>query len=281
MAIDGTTRLYGLIGDPVAHSLSPALHNAAFAAHGINAAYVAFRVTSDSVSAAVAGLAALGLQGVNVTVPHKTAVIPNLTSLSDDARAVAAVNTIVCDEAGLHGHNTDVSGAQQALSAAVGQQLAGRPLLLLGAGGAARAVALAAARLGAAITVVSRRPEPAADLCQRIRGAAPAAQIAALPWGDLSAAAIAAHPTIVNATTLGMTASDKVPAVVVDNLSRVHVVFDVVYSHEETELLMHARSRGATVVDGREMLLAQAAAAFTLWVKQPAPLDAMRRALAN
>ena len=146
--VSGTTHVIGIIGDPVSHSLSPRLHNAAFAALGLDYVYVPLPVRAADVGAAVKGLAALGLRGANVTIPHKGAVVPFLDELSDDARLLEAVNTIVVEGRRLHGHNTDVEGVRGALAAAAGDSLRGEPALVLGGGGAARAAALALSRLG-------------------------------------------------------------------------------------------------------------------------------------
>ena len=277
--ITGTTQVIGIIGDPVAHSLSPAIHNAAFAALGLDMVYVPLLVRGADVGAAVEGLSALGLRGANVTVPHKGAVLPYLSWLDDDARLVQAVNTIVVEGGVLRGYNTDVQGAHAALVAACGDTLRGAPALLLGAGGAARAVALALARLGARLTVVNRSGDAAERLAALVTAAVPAAACRWLPLSELTAAEVMAQRLIVNGTPLGMPGAGKVPALLVDRVSEGQIVFDVVYGHAETDLLRQARRRGATTVDGRTMLVAQAAAAFALWTGLPAPLDVMCEAL--
>ena len=277
--ITGMTQVIGIIGDPVAHSLSPAMHNAAFAAVGLDMIYVPLPVRGVDVGAAVEGLSALGFRGANVTVPHKGAVLPYLSSLDEDARLAQAVNTIVIDGDVLRGYNTDIQGAHSALVAACGDTLRGAPALLLGAGGAARAVALALARLGARLTVVNRSGGAAERLAALVTAAVPAATCLWLPLSDLTATEITAQRLIVNGTSLGMPGAGKVPALLVDRVSTGQIVFDVVYSHAETDLLRQARKRGAITVDGRAMLVGQAAAAFTLWTGQPAPLDIMCEAL--
>ena len=277
--ITGTTQVIGIIGDPVAHSLSPAIHNAAFAALGLDMVYVPLPVHGADVGAAVEGLSALGLRGANVTVPHKGAVLPYLSWLDDDARLAQAVNTIVVDGDVLRGYNTDIQGAHSALVAACGDTLRGAPALLLGAGGAARAVGLALARLGARLTVVNRDGDAAERLAALVAAAVPGAACRWLPLSGLTAAEVAAQHLLVNATSLGMPGAGKVPALLVDRVSEGQIVFDVVYSHAETDLLRQARRRGATTVDGRAMLVGQAAAAFELWTGLSAPLDVMCEAL--
>ena len=180
--ISGTTELVGIIGDPVRHSLSPAIHNAAFAALGLDMAYVPLRVAADQVGAAVLGLRALGFRGANVTVPHKAAVVPFLDSLEGDAALIGAVNTIVAHGAALRGHNTDVEGVRRALHEACGDGLRGHKALLLGAGGAARAAALALARLEMRLTIVNRSPEAAERLAALVATAVPGAACEVAPW---------------------------------------------------------------------------------------------------
>jgi shikimate dehydrogenase len=267
------------MGDPVAHSLSPAMHNAAFGALGLDMVYVPLPVKAADVGDAVRGLKALGFRGANVTVPHKGAVLPHLAWVSDDARAAEAVNTIVIEGDVLHGHNTDVEGARAALVAACGDTLGGRRALLLGAGGAGRAVALALARSGMHLTVVNRTPEAADRLVGLVRAAVPGAVAQTLALSRLTPADVAGHDLLVNSTSLGMSGAGKVPAPLVDTVSAHHVVFDVVYGHAGTDLLNVAKARGATAVDGLAMLVHQAAAAFELWTGHTAPLEVMRDAL--
>ena len=268
----------GIIGDPVAHSLSPAMHNAAFAALGLDMAYVPLRVAAGDVGAAVQGLRALGFRGANVTVPHKAAVAPLLDSLEGDAALIGAVNTIVADGAALRGHNTDVEGARRALVDACGDTLRGRGALVLGAGGAARAAALAVARLGMPLTVVNRTPGAAEELASLVAAAVPGSACEAAPWQALTGDLVAAQRLLVNASSLGMQGAGKVPAALADNVHAGQVVFDVVYTSAGTDLLATARRNGAVAVGGIEMLIWQAGAAFELWTGRPAPLEVMRHA---
>jgi shikimate dehydrogenase len=277
-AITGSTTLLGIIGDPVAHSLSPALHNAAFAEAGLDWAYVPLRVTADELGAAVKGLWALGFRGANVTVPHKVAVVPHLARLEGDAALLRAVNTIVRETDGLVGHNTDVEGVRLALLHAAGDRLHEHEALLLGAGGAARAAALALVRSGLRLTVVNRTLLHAQALAGLVAAAVPGARVSVLPLNALDTSVVQAARLVVNATSLGMGGEGKVPRVLADNLTAGQVVFDVVYSRAATELLQGARDLGAVTVDGLEMLLWQAAAAFELWTGLTAPTDVMRHA---
>lgn len=278
--ISGTTRLTGIIGWPVAHSLSPAMHNAAFAALGLDMAYVALPVPPRRVGPAVEGLAALGFRGVNVTMPHKAAVLPHLDTASDDARLISAVNTIVIDHNGaLAGHNTDVGGFVAALREVVPETLDGAGVLLVGAGGAARAAALGLARLGVArCTVVVRRPAQGEELARMLAPAAPRLRFAVVALDELDGAAVRGADIVVNATPLGMDESLKVPGVLVDNIRRDHIVYDVVYGQRPTTSLARARAQGARAIDGSAMLAWQAALAFELWTGRAAPLEVMRSA---
>jgi shikimate dehydrogenase len=243
--------------------------------------YVPLPVRAHAVGAAVAGLAALGLRGANVTIPHKCAVVPYLSSLDDDARTLQAVNTIVVDGDVLRGYNTDVEGVRGSLEEAAGGGLHGATGLVLGAGGAARAATLALARMGVRVTIVNRTAAAAERLAALVSAAVPGARCRWLPLSDLTVAEVVAQRVIVNATSLGMAGTGKVPALLVDTVTAGQVVFDVVYSGGETDLLAQARARGANVVDGLSMLVRQAAAAFELWTGERAPLEVMQDAIAR
>ena len=269
------------------HSLSPALHGAAFAALGLDYAYVPLPVAPDQVGDAVRGLRALGFRGANVTIPHKAAVIPHLDWLERDAALAEAVNTIVVENDGtLRGYNTDIAGFTRALEEVVGAEeggapplTPGAPALILGAGGAARAAALALARLGASLTVVNRTPERAARLAELIVSGVPDASVAVCTPEDLDARLVAAQRVVVNATSLGMTGAGKVPRGLADNVVAGQVVADFVYTTGLTDLLAQAQAQGATIVDGLSVLVWQAAAAFGLWTGVEAPVEAMCRAV--
>jgi len=242
-------------------------------------AYVPLPVRQADVGAAVKGLAALGFRGASVTIPHKGAVLEHLDRVDGDAALAEAVNTIVVGVGGeLLGYNTDVGGVSAALVDVCGDTLRGAPGLLLGAGGAARAAALALARLGVDLTVVNRTAAAAERLVALTAAAVPGSACRWLRLAELTAAHVAAQRLLVNATSLGMDGAGKVPASLADTVTAGQVVFDVVYTSSETDLLAQARARGATVIGGLEMLVRQAAAAFELWTGRPAPLDVMRHA---
>jgi shikimate dehydrogenase len=281
--IGGATTLVGLIGWPVAHSVSPAMHNASFARLGLDWRYVPLPVEAGRVGDAVRGLRALGLRGANVTVPHKQAVIPYLDRLGPAAATIGAVNTITVEHDGaLTGDNTDAHGFAADLRAH-GVEPAGRRVLVLGAGGAARAVVYGLAEAGAAqITVLNRTPERAAELVADLQPAYPTCALGsgARP-GDLSAHAAEAQ-LIVNCTSLGMSPvidaspwEDGVP------LAPGQVVYDLVYNPPHTRFMAQAAAAGAQAIGGLGMLIWQGALAFERWTGLHAPVDAMRAAAAE
>ena len=268
--LSGHTRVVGVIGDPVAHSLSPILHNAAFAAVGLDWVYVAFPVPRGRAAEAVAAVPALGLAGLNVTMPHKEDVAGACDELTADAAALRSVNTVVARPDGRTlGDSTDGPGFLDAL-ADEGIPVAGQPVLVLGAGGAARAVVLALGRAGADVTVAARRPDAAADAASL----APGAHAAPLGAADASAFTV-----VVNATPLGMSGGDPLP-VDPGALHTGQAVVDLVYHPADTPLLTAARAQGAQAVNGLGMLLHQAARSFRLWTGEEPALEVMRRAAA-
>jgi len=271
LTISGATRIAGIIGDPVRHSLSPVLHNTAYEQLGIDWVYVAFEVPDGATRAALDAMRALGLAGLSVTMPHKSAAAAGCDELSPDAAALHSVNTIRLDtDDRLFGGSTDGEGFLRSLREA-GHDPAGAEVALLGAGGAARAVALALGRAGAHVVVCARRPE-AAKVAADLAGGRSA------PWDDRAEAAAAAT-LVVNATPVGMTADG--PAELPVPAAAFHpgqVLADLVYHPLETPLLRGARDRGATVVDGLGMLVHQAALQIELWTGRDAPIAAMRAA---
>jgi shikimate dehydrogenase len=264
--VSGLTRVAAVIGDPIAHSLSPAIHNAAFAELGLDWVYVALLVPAGRGGEAVRAVPALGLAGLNVTMPHKADAAAACDELTSDARTLAAVNTVVSRAGGgLLGDSTDGAGFVDALLAD-GFDPAGRPCLVLGAGGAARAIVLALGRTGAGVTVAARRPEAAAAAA----GLAPGATGAGLAEVDHL---IAGVELVVNATPLGM--AGEPPPFDPARLGPGQYVADTVYHPPETSLVAQARARGARTANGLGMLVHQAARSFERLTSLPPPLAAM------
>jgi shikimate dehydrogenase len=277
VTISGRTSVIGIIGDPVSHSRSPALHNAAFRALGLDMVYVPLPVRKDELGAAVQGVRALGLRGANVTIPYKGDVVSLVDWVDADARLADAVNTIVVDAGALRGYNTDISGVRDAVLDAAGGTLSGSAALILGAGGAARAAAVALARMGMELTIVNRTAERA-DHLVKLLAAVPGSSCRRASPDGVSPADFAAHRLVVNATSLGMEGAGKVPPWMADNVTAEQIVFDLVYTETETDLTVRARERGAIVIDGLEMLVRQAAVAFELWTGRQAPQKVMQDA---
>lgn len=261
-----------MIGDPVRHSLSPLILNAAFAARGLDWVFVAFPVVAGDARRALDGMRALGIEGLSVTMPHKGEVADLVDVLSPDAEALAAVNCVVREGELLRGHNTDGAGFVAGLRAETGFDPAGRACAVVGAGGAARAVVLALAREGAAEVVVVNRTRATAEQAAALAGEAGRVGVA----GDISGADL-----VVNATPVGMAAAAREGQDVLRTpfdpslLRPEQVVADLVYVPLVTPLVEEARARGATALNGVPMLVHQAAAALTLWTGEPAPVSAM------
>jgi shikimate dehydrogenase len=278
ITLTGRSTLVGVIGWPVEHSLSPTMHNAAFAETELNWVYVPLPVYPDHLGEAVRGLRALGFAGANVTVPHKQAVLPHLDEVSLAAQVIGAVNTVVVRDGSLFGDNTDAAGFIASLHEA-GFDASGTYCALLGAGGAARAVAHALADAGALqVGIYNRNFSRARDLCLDMAKFHPQVRFEPASLSDVSAIKNDTD-LLVNATSLGMwpdTESSPWPGelAVPGHLT----VCDLVYNPQETLFLTQARAAGAERVDGLGMLVHQGAAAFEMWTGRPAPVDTMRAA---
>ncbi len=269
--IDAGTRLVALIGDPVAHSVSPAMQNAAFKALSLDYVYLAFRVSSAALGDAIKGIRGLGLRGANITIPHKTAVQSLLDEIDEPARRIGAVNTIVNDGGRLIGHNTDAPGFLAALKSS-GFEPKGQKAVVLGAGGAARAVVFALRDAGATVAIVNRSPEAAIALA----GETGASAFELSESGLRSA--MAGASLIVNATSVGMSPDVDSTPLPAHLLRPGLVIFDTVYRPRRTRLLKEAAASGCAAIGGLEMLIEQGALAFTLWTGNNAPRDIMRQA---
>lgn len=277
MNISGKTKICGLIGDPVEHTMSPVMHNAAFDKLGLDYTYLPFRVRSEELPQAVSGLKALNAIGFNVTIPHKVAVIPLLDELDPLARKIGAVNTVVNNNGVLKGYNTDASGFLQALLER-GVEPAGKNIVLLGAGGAARAIAYILSERKARLTILNRREELdwaeaiAANIRKDLGNVIEVFEL--LP--DYLQKALEHADILANATSVGMS-PDSGKSLVPSRLLRSGlVVVDIVYNPVRTKLLQDAAAAGAVTVEGLDMLVWQGALAFEKWTGEKPPFDLMR-----
>lgn len=279
MEIDAHTGFCGLIGNPVEHSLSPAIHNAAFQELGLNLVYLAFRV--EAIGEAIAGLRALGgFRGASVTIPHKVSVIPFLDEVEPTARHIGAINTIVANQEMLTGYNTDATGALRALRGGAGS-FAGKRVVILGSGGAARAIAFAlAGEAGlAGLTLLGldrdERLRLAADLHSKTPLAVAEAHLDEFSLGKTLPDA----QVLIHCTPIGMSPKTEASCVPAALLHAGLAVMDIVYNPRDTRLLKDARQAGCVTIPGLEMFLHQAVAQFELWTNQPAPVEIMRAVL--
>jgi shikimate dehydrogenase len=279
MRIDGDTRVVGIIGNPLGHTLSPTIHNAAFDYMGLNWCYVPFPVEEGRLTEAIDGIRSLRLGGVNVTMPFKTDVLPLLDEVTTFAQSVGAVNTVLMDKGRLIGYNTDGRGFYTSLARDVGYEVKGRRVLILGAGGAARSVTVSLALAGvSSITIVNRSADRSRQLTEIIESSAPEVSVSWLTPDDNYDLVVADSDIIINATPL-TAFQGSVLRVPVAMLNRNQLVCDLNYSLYQPPLLQEAEARGAQVVDGKGMLLYQAAAAFEIWTGLEAPVEVMRMAL--
>ena len=280
--ISSETKICGLIGHPVTHSVSPVMHNAAFEALGLDYIYLPFAVTKDRLAHAVDGVRGMNIRGLNVTIPHKVAVIPFLDGLEPLAERIGAVNTIVNDDGVLTGHNTDAAGFLKALLEN-GIEPGDKQVVLLGAGGAARAIAFALAEKGARLTILNREQE--LDWAVELAGSVSSfsgRKVRALELSEPNLkAALAPADVVVNATSVGMRPNDGQSPVSRELLRQGLVVFDIVYNPVKTRLLSEAEQAGAITVNGLDMLVWQGALAFELWTGAKAPVGVMRDEVAR
>jgi shikimate dehydrogenase len=275
--IKGTTKIVGVIGFPIGHTISPAIHNAAFAALGLDCIYLPFAVRPENLARAIAGLIPLGIIGINVTIPHKETVIQHLDKVSLEARRIGAVNTVVIKSEKLIGYNTDGKGFVRALKEEGGIDIRGKKIVILGAGGAGRAVAVQSALEKAEeLIIFDKEGERAKRLAADIKK-----NISALCVGTVSQDEIKPNlkeaDILINATPIGMNAGDELIINPQWLLPRT-LIFDLVYNPQDTRLMQAARERGCSVVGGLGMLIHQGALSFELWTGKKAPLRVMRKA---
>jgi len=279
MRLSGHTRPYAVLGHPIGHSLSPAMHNAAFAELGMDAVYLALDIAPERLAAALPALRDLHFGGVNLTIPHKEVALPALNALDQTARAVGAANTVEFAADGrMIGHNTDGYGFLAALREAFDADPADADVVVLGAGGAGRAVALTARAAGArAVAVFDTDAARAARVAAEAESRPGAGSVAALTAAETPARAAAAD-WVINATPLGMKPGDASP-LGPEAFRAGQRAFDLIYMQPETVFMRAAAAGGARTANGLGMLLHQGARAFEIWTGRAAPVAVMRAAL--
>ena len=277
MAVSGKTKVFGVIGNPIEHSLSPIIQNAAFAASKLDSTFLAFNVKSSDVGKAMVGVRALGIQGLNVTMPHKASVISFLDEVDSVAKALKAVNTVKNENGKLLGFNTDGVGALSAFREN-GVEFKGKKVMLLGAGGAARAIAFALAEHAAEVSILNRSIVTAAQLADLIKETFDS-KVFAYALSPLTVKGnLVDADILINATSVGMKPNDNETLVAPKWLKPDLAVMDIVYNPIETKLAKKAKAAGAKVVSGVEMLIYQGAASFEIWTGAKAPVEVMREA---
>jgi shikimate dehydrogenase len=280
--ITGKTKLLGIIGDPVEHSLSPVMHNAAIASLGLDYIYIPFPVKPKDLSTALAGFRAVNLVGFSITIPHKQEIIPLLTEISDDAANIGAVNTVWRTASGWKGTNTDVEGFVAPLTA-MSYDWAKMTPVVLGNGGAARAVIAGLTNLGCSeIHVVGRNRDRLAQFYQSWSHAAKITSLLKIHHWDNLSSLIPAADLLINTTPVGM--SPRVDASPVEEhlmqkLKPQAIAYDLIYTPNPTQFLQLAQAQGAITIDGLEMLVQQGVAALKIWLQQPVPVEVMRNSL--
>ncbi len=265
MIIDQHTNLYGVVGYPLGHTLSPTMHNAAFSENGLNAVYLAFE-TRD-IDESLRGMKALGIRGMSVTIPHKSTVIPLLDEVDDLAKRIGAVNTIANNEGRLAGYNTDAMGALKALEEKI--ELSDKTCLIIGAGGAARAIGFILKERGVLLTIANRSTG---------RGEALAGTLGC-PFLPLEEIKDIQADLLIQTTPVGMYPRHEQCIISPDALKKALVVMDIIYNPLETKLLTMARDRGCLTINGLSMFIHQGAEQFKLWTGFEAPISAMTHAV--
>lgn len=279
MMVTGKTKVCGLIGDPVEHSLSPCLQNAAFKHYGLDFIYVAFRVKQENLRDAIQGLRSLGIHGLNVTMPHKINVIQYLDDLDATAKIIGSVNTILNRNGKLIGYTTDGAGALKALRYH-GVDPSGKKIVILGAGGASRSVSLTLAKEAKELVILNRTLSKAERLAEELKALYEYGTV--IKADELNSQNVkremADANILINATSIGMRPNDGSTPIDSALLRSDLVVFDLVYEPLETRLLIEAKKRRATTIDGLTMLVFQGAVSFEIWTGRTAPFKVMMKA---
>lgn len=277
MKIDAKTQIFCVIGDPIGHSLSPAMHNAVFEKLGLNCCYTAFRVKPENLGDAIRGMQAMDIGGINVTIPHKVSVMEFLDELSEEARIIGAVNTIKMGES-LKGYNTDGMGALGALKNG-GADPNGKHVLLLGSGGAARAIAATIAMKGkiSGLTILGVIEDEVKKLAEDVSKNTQVTAVGSLLNDDSLKEGLSDADILIHATPVGMHPDTEKTIVTSDLMSPDLKVMDIVYTPLETKLVREAKSAGVkTIIGGLDMFVNQGAESEKIWLGVDAPLELMR-----
>jgi shikimate dehydrogenase len=280
MDVSGKTKVCAIIGDPVEHSLSPTMHNAAFDVLGLNLVYVAFNVKPNELESAVLGAKMLGIRGLNVTMPHKNAVIKYLDKLDCSATGIGAVNTVLNENGKLVGYNTDGIGALAALQEN-GVYTEEKKVVLLGAGGSAQAIAYEVSQEADELVILNRTVANAQRLAVSLRKNMDSTVRADVLSAGVLKRELADADVLVNATSVGMQPNVDQTPVPAEYLRPDLCVMDIIYNPLQTKLALDALAAGAHVVSGLEMLVYQGAVSFEIWTNCPAPVQAMKAAALN
>ncbi len=281
MGVKATTNIYGIFGHPVKHSLSPDMHNSAFSELGLNSVYVAFDIEPENIGEATNAIRAMGIKGINITIPHKQTIIPFLDEVSPDATLTGAVNTVKNEEGKLSGFNTDVGGFLRAIREDLDFSPEDNTLFLIGAGGAARAVLSAFCMNGGAIVYIADiLKDKAIELADQFKGNFENIRIETIEMEDKDTVSekFSEADILVNASPAGMdgVGSHDIP---LTSLKKSAVVYDLVYKPQNTKLLTDVRELGHKASGGLTMLLYQGAESFEIWTGETAPVAVMRKAL--
>ena len=275
MVVSGKTKVCGIIGDPIEHTMSPVMHNAAFKKLGLDYVYLAFRVKKEELGQAIEGIRALNIRGLSITIPHKVAVIPFLDELDTLADEIGAINTIINSNGVLKGYNTDATGFLQALLER-GIEPKEKRVAILGAGGASRAISFILAERGSSLVILNRTWDKAKVCADRISEIFQSEATALELNRENLATALNQADILVNTTSVGMSPNINETPVTANLLKPDLVVFDIVYNPIETRLQREAEVAGATVISGLEMLVWQGVVAFEKWTGLKAPVELMR-----
>jgi shikimate dehydrogenase len=277
VTISGKTHICAVIGDPIEHSLSPVIQNAAFNALNLDVVYTAFTVKSSNVADALTGMRALGILGLSVTMPHKETVIPYLDWIDETAKCLNAVNTIHCKEGKLFGYSTDGIGALGALREN-GADPQGKRVLILGAGGAARVIAYTLIDKVEELVVLNRTVSRVEKLAETLKQRFGKEIVVGSLSPEVIEEEISRSDILLNTTSVGMRPNINQSAIAPDCLKSDLTVMDIVYNPLETQFVKDAKVAGAKVISGVEMLIYQGAAAFEIWTDHRAPVQVMRKA---